>query len=303
MEEIGARRRPAPAFALALASVWLAAAPAAAEWVDWIAQAELGFEFDDNVNRSAFDHDEESDFVWRPAASVGRVYQVGDLTRVALSVDAEGAIYHEREGLNAVQLGGTAALIHKFGLGEVPELRVYGSAGYLNLRDDERDGMLYEAGAELSRAFGERLEGTLFGLYSWRDGNEGVRVLANEGRDVWDQRAFEIGARGSFLLTEQLQLGAGYSYRDGDFDSACTKGNVAKVIAREGSNLKAIARDDVFGGCVYRLGGHLHTASLSLNYGIGRRFSVDLGYRFLYGQARELIYRSNVVGVAVLFRY
>jgi hypothetical protein len=271
--------------------------------VDWIAEAELAFEYDDNVNRSAFDSDEKTDFRWKPAATLGRVYQLGDATRLALSAEAIGAIYHDWEGLNSAELGGTAAVLHKFGLGEAPELRAYVGVHHLNLRDDERDSMLYETGLELSRRFGDRLEGTLFGLYDWRDGNEGKRALPNVGTDVWDQNGFEVGARSSFLLTEQLVLGASYSYRDGEFDSACTPGNVGKVIAREGSNLKAIAIDDIFGGCVYRLAGHVHTGELHLNYGLGNRFSVDLGYRYVWGQARELIYRSNVASVAVLFRY
>jgi hypothetical protein len=295
------RRSPWLAGATLVAAL-LVATPAAGEWADWIAEAELGFEFDDNVNRSAFDRDEEHDFRWKPAAALGRIYQLADATRLALSAEAEGAIYHDWEGLNALELGGTAALLHKFGLGDAPEMRLHTSVSYLNLRDDERDSMLYETGIEVSRQFGERLDGALFGRYAWRDGNEGKFALPI-GRDVWDQQGFEVGGRGNFLLTPDLLVGAGYSYRDGDFDSACTPGNVGKVIAREGSNLKAIALDDVFGGCVYRLEGHVHTASVHLNYGLGRRFSVDLGYEFLYGQARKLIYRSNVASVAVLFRY
>jgi len=38
-----------------------------------------------------------------------------------------------------------------------------------------------------------------------------------------------------------LLLSAGYSYRDGDFDSACTPGNVGAVFALE--DVKAIAFD------------------------------------------------------------
>ena len=127
---------------------------------------------------------------------------------------------------------------------------------------------------------------------------------------VWDylpeyeaERQDILDAVETVFDSGQLVLGASYSYRDGEFDSACTPGNVAKVIAREGSNMKAIAVDDIFGGCVYRLEGHAHTGELHLNYGLGNRFSVDLGYRYVWGQARELIYRSNVASVAVLFRY
>jgi hypothetical protein len=291
------------AITAALAVALLAAAPAAAEWVDWIAEADLAFEYDDNLNRSAFDDDEEDDFRWLPAARLGRVYQLADLTRLSAYVEVESALHHQFERLNHVSTSGTLALNHKFGIGEVPELRLHFTGGYLNLREDGRDSAFYESGFQLSKHLTPRLDVALVGLWSRRDGRVGKLAVPGKGRDVWDQGRFAIGADAGFLLFDPLLLQVGYRYTDGDFDSACTGANVGKALAREGSNLKAIVLDPVFGGCVYRIDGHAHTASVNLNYGIGSRFSVDLGYQLQWGKGRELIYRSNVASLAVMFRY
>jgi hypothetical protein len=171
------------------------------------------------------------------------------------------------------------------------------------VRDNPRDSLLYEAGAELIKRFSPRFDAALFGRYTNRDGGNGTPVVPNLGSDVWDQQNFEVGARANFLVLPQLLLTGGYTYRNGDFDSSCTVGNVGKVFAREGANVKAIAVNDVFGGCTYRLGGDSHTASVDLNYGIGRRWAVDVGYKFRQGKADVLIYRNNIVTISVLFRY
>jgi len=290
--------------ALLVAAALLLASPAGAEWVEWIADAGLAFEWDDNVNRSAFDADEVSDFRWRPAVRGGRIYQLTDHTRLSFAAELEGALYHDWDGLNHFRAGGTAAVLHKFGTGpNVPTLRFHGTVGYLGISDHERSSVLYEAGIQLSKRFSPRFDAAIDVLYSDRDGRNGTVVVPTLGTDVWDQANVEVGAVGNFLITPQILASVGYRYRDGEFDSACTPGNVATVFAREGSNVEAIAIDDVFGGCVYRLDGHMHGALVNLSYGLSDHLSVDLGYRFQHGKARSLAYDTNIVTLSLLFRY
>ncbi len=290
-------------FALALA-VGLWPGSARAEWVDWIAEAGTGFEYDDNLNLSSFRDDEESDYAWLARGRGGRVYQITDDTRLSLAAEFQSRVQFDFDEFDRVRLQGRAAILHKFGVGpNVPQLRIVGAAGRMWVDDDDRSSWVYDAGIEALKRFHPRIDAAIFGRYTNRDGGNGSIVVPSIDTDVWDQENFEVGIRGNFLVWDSLVLSAGYTYRDGEFASNCTTSNVSKVFAREGSNVKAIARDRVFGGCVYRLEGHIHQASVNLNYGIGDHVSVDLGYKFRQGKADVLIYRSNVVSLAVLFRY
>jgi hypothetical protein len=298
---------------LATALVAWAATPARAEWVDWIAEARLRAEWDDNLNRSAFGADEADDLRWEPSISLGRVFQATERTRLAASVDVEGALYHTYERLNATEYGVTLSALHKLGVGDVPWIRWHGFAGQRNLREDERDSILLETGLQVGMRFSPRLDGSIAYLYTDRGGaNGGLRAAPGIGTRVFDQSAHHVTWRMSYALWPGLLGTVGYTYRNGDFHSHCTVGNVGKVFAREGSNVEAIRLDTVFGhanlpdgrrGCVYKLDGDAHSAFVNLSWALGRRASVDLGYRFLRGEGRRLIYRSNAVTLALLFRY
>jgi hypothetical protein len=76
---------------------------------------------------------------------------------------------------------------------------------------------------------------------------------------------------------------------------------VGKVFAK--SNVKAIALDPVFGGCVYRLRGEGYSPFVNLSYGITDHLSVNAGYRFMYGEAQKLNYENHVGQLTVVFRY
>ena len=58
------------AIAAALAVPLLSALPAAAEWVDWIADADVGFQYDSNVNNAGFGSEEEYDLIWEQLLAV-----------------------------------------------------------------------------------------------------------------------------------------------------------------------------------------------------------------------------------------
>ncbi len=102
-------------------------------------------------------------------------------------------------------------------------------------------------------------------------------------------------------MGEPLLATLGFTFRTGEFDSACTPANVGAVLAR--GNVKAIALDSVFGGCAYRLNGNGYSPFFNLSYGIMNRVSVNAGYRFMYGEAQALDYENHTVQLALLFRY
>ena len=80
----------------------LAAWPAAAEWVDWIAEADVGVRFDSNLNNAPFSRETERDFTWIPRARLGRVYQLPGTTRLSVVAAVRGDVHHRESKLDAV---------------------------------------------------------------------------------------------------------------------------------------------------------------------------------------------------------
>jgi hypothetical protein len=297
-----------------VAALWLAAAPAAAEWVDFIAEAELAFQYDSNLNRAGFGADEEWDLSWHPRLELGRVYQIGDATRLDVSAEVRGEIHHRFSSLDAVAGDGKLSLFHKFGLGPAPWVRVFYAGGYLGVQDLPRSGPRFVVGAEVGKRFSSRFDASLAYHYTNRSGvggppapvagpgpgPGGPGLMTNLPDDVFDQETHVVTLSGSFLLTEDLLLTAGFGYRRGDFDSNA-RTNLTGVVANE--DVEAVARDQVFGGWVYRIVGNAYAPFASLNYGLSERFSLDLGYRFQYGEGDWLSYANHMARLAVLFRY
>lgn len=120
-------------------------------------------------------------------------------------------------------------------------------------------------------------------------------------RNVWDQQFHLISAVGNFLVTRELLATVGFTFRTGEFDSACTPMNVGTVLAK--GNVKAIALDPVFGGCAYRLEGEAYSPFINLSYGFLDHFSVNASYRYMYGDAQRLNYDNHVGKLTVVFRY
>lgn len=289
---------------LTLMALVLLAAPAAAEWVDWIAEGAVRVEFNDNVNVSSFDSDTEWDVIWRPGVRLGRVYQLADSTRLSMAAVVDGAAYMDFGLLSEAKMRGELALTHKFGVGaNQPWVRAHVASGYRSIQDIVRSSIVVDTGLEVGKRFHPRLDGSIAYLYSYRDGRDGGVVVPTIPTNVWDQQNHQVTAKLNFLVWDQLLLSAAYTYRDGEFDSSCTVGNVGTVLRREGDNVKAITVNNVFGGCVYRLGGHVNSAAVALNYGIGERWAIEAGYRFHGGKARELNYKTNIASLSVLFRY
>lgn len=283
------------------------AAPAAAEWVDWIADASVSFEYNDNLNVSAFNSDEENDLSWHPVAALGRTYQLADRTRLSLTGEVSGEIYHDFNRLNSVEGGGRLALFHKFGIGNAPWLRASFFGGYKDVGDSKRSGRHLAAQLTGGKRFHPRFDAFLSYLFTDRSGGRGEVAVPTIGTDVFDQQYHQLTLAGNFLALPRLLVTAGYTFRYGDFDSACTGANVGRVLAQE--NVEAIALDGaggssgVFGGCVYRLTGPAHAGVVNVSYGLTDRFSLDAAYEYRYGKADTLDYQVNIARLALVFRY
>ena len=210
---------------VACAASLVAGAPRAnAEWVDWIADADLAFEYTDNLNNSSFSADEEHDSGWFPALEGGRVFQLTDRTRASISATIAGEFYHRFDDLDALDVGGRLALFHKFGIGNALWVRPYFWGGYKHIRAGVRSGERFEVGFNAGKRFSPRFDVALDYHFTDRDGRS----------DVFEQDYHLLTLVGNFLLLEPLLVTTGYSFRVGDFDSACTPGNVGRVLGRRG---------------------------------------------------------------------
>ena len=319
--EAGRLARAVAALASGLALA-LTAAPAAAEWVEWIGDFTFETEFNDNLNQTGFDADEASDFTFRHKLAAGRVYQLGDLTRLSGTLDVEGALHARFDRLDSITYGVTLAAFHKFGLGPTrPWARAHVSGARFDLKEHGRDSWLAEGGLKLGMRFTPRLDASLAYAYEWRDGDSGRLVAPGFATDVWDQARHRVTAEAAFLLTDLLLLSGGVEYLNGDFESSCPKagpgggggggggpiggGGPLGFLGQE--NPEAAALDEVFGNapgdCVYRIDGDIYAAFVGLNYPVTDRIGVDLRYRFQYGNGNALHYQSQIATLAFSFRY
>jgi hypothetical protein len=285
----------------AAVAVLLLAGAGRAEWTDWALDADLAARYDANVNRAS-DHSEwESDVSFRLGAQAGRFYQIAERTRLLAAADLAGDLYTDFDDLDAVEFGGELAVLHKFGVGDAPWLRGFATGGQRAVRDHERSGPQFTVGLTVGKRLSPRLDVKLRYAFS-RSYGDGDAVVAGMPSDVFDQRHHDVTLDGGFLLTDALRLGAGFSYRRGDFDSNAQQSRFA-VLARGG--VDAVARDTVFGGWVYRIEGDAYTPFVRLNYGLSDHWSLDLGYRFQLAESegKGPRYQNHGVTALVLFRY
>jgi hypothetical protein len=285
---------------LALLALALPGRLASAEWADWTLDAGLETSFDSNLNRASRAAEEEWDVSFRTSLQAGRVYQVADRTRFFASAELAGDVFSRFDELNTFEGGAGAALLHKFGLADAPWARLSVRGSYRYVQDAKRSGPDLRVAGTFGKRFSPRLAASLEYQFQRRWGGSGPLAAPGFSDDVFDQEFHLLTLEGSFLVTERLLGTLGFSYRRGDFDSNA-RSNRFQILAQ--NHVEAVAMDRVFGGWVYRIDGNGYSPFARLNYGLGRRWSIDLGYRFQYGEGGGLDYRNHRVHLAALFRY
>lgn len=278
---------------------------ASAEWVEWIADAEVGVVYEDNINRSAWASNEKKDTSLVPSVSVGRVYQLADATRMRLTADFEAAAYDKYDLLNYWKAGAALALRHKLGVGpDVPWVQARLAGAYMDARDEMRESKLYSAGLLAGKRFDERIDARIGYTYDVRDGKDGPVSSPSIPTDVFDQRVQTVSLDAGYILADRLLVTAGYAYRSGDVDSSCDAENIAGVLA--GEDVKALAKESAFRDpfCVYRLTGRVHSISLSASYSVLKGHgSLNLGLQRSYGKSRSLDYESSIIRAGFVYSY
>ena len=278
------------------------AATVNAEWVDKIIDVGIATTYDDNLNRSFFSALEKDDTLFIPTASVGRMYQLAQFTRLRITADAKGQFHADFDRLNSLFAGTTLAVSHKLGLGPYkPWFRVHGSGGYLEFPDDDlRDGWLVNTGITFGKRLTERLDVALSYLFDFRDSQNGPRSDPAISGAAFDQEGHTGSLFTNFLLTNDVLLSAGYSFRHGDISSSCNK---ATVVAIEEKT--AFTRDTAFDEplCAYRISGDLHEISLGTTYALSSHAAISVDYRRTEADAESLEYSNNRVNISVNYSF
>jgi len=272
------------------------------EWVEWIADAQLSYNQIDNINLSAFSNDQENDNKISLMASFGRFYQLNGTSRLHIVATIAKARFDDFDSMNNTELGLSLGFRHKFGLGYYkPYLQV--SLGYIDkeFSTSSWDRSSYDGYLEFGQHFTQKLSASISYSYTKIDGNPWMTVLPEISSEVFDQNYWNSDVVIDYLLHNDWLISASYGYRDGDLTSACTPGNVAKVLTK--NTVNAITTDDVFGGCVYQISGKTHTFSTSLNYAISGHSGLSFSYEYLKGDAGTLNYNSRNIQVSYNYRY
>lgn len=282
-----------------------------AEWDEWVADAELSFTSDDNINRGLFGKEELSDQYWSGFASLGRLYHLSGFTRFDLSTRVNGRVHHEFSRLNQVNTGIQLGVRHKFGLGPAqPWVRAYVDSGYIFSRSEIRNGFLTNAGIRIGQPINHRISVEIGYEFDYRESDDGksipdVRLVQtgltpNLSNSVFDLIGHSAKAQLKLALTEHILVNFGYTFRAGDIVSVNTNSQAAEIQ----SIVDAVVNDDAFPGWAYRADGLTNVYSATASYALleGQAL-INLQYRHIASHARSWSYRNNVFQVAFNYRF
>lgn len=285
------------------------------EWGEWILDPSVQWQYQDNLNYSAFSEDELSDNLLQLDIQAGRILQLTDFTRARFTIGVQAMFYQDFDDLNNSSVTAGLTVQHKFGTGaEKPWIRPEVFYTYANYSDSIRSDSLLQGGsADLrtgnrltlgimaGKRLNDRLDINASVHYHDRDGKTGQVIVPGISADVFDQQGWTLGLNGNYLLASRWLLSAGYQYYNGEMDSSCTPGNVGKVF--ENARVRAITLDNAFGGCVYKLDGRANMLSLDLGYAIGQHSSVNFGVGYQAGTADDLDYSNTTVQASYMYSY
>jgi len=272
------------------------------EWVEWIADAELSYAAIDNLNLSAFSDDTHSDKRVALDGIVGRFYQFNGFTRMSLSLELDVEKHQEFDSLDNRQLGANVGVRHKFGLGFYqPYLQFNVNYRHQEVEWDANSIDITFTTLEFGQHINNQLSLAASIDFTATTGNERPVIVPELASDVFDQRFIHFSVFVDYILSQEWLLSASYSRRQGDFNSSCSQANVAKVLEVE--QVKAITKDDVFGGCVYKLEGNSNIYSASLGYSLSNHAGLNFVVEHYQGKAEVLDYQRTSYSLSFNYRY
>lgn len=294
-----------------------------AEWSEWIADAEVSYSTNDNINNSFFGQEERNEQIWNAFLSVGRIYQLTDRTRLQLAAQTGGGIHDDFSGLNQFDVGASLAIRHKFGLGAYqPWIRGSVTSNHIFSNSTIRNGQLTTAGVQLGKRLHDRFDVVVHYTFDYRIGQEDnaldrEKLIARLNEDdksnsVFDLNGHSIGAEFNFLVTEKFLVSLGYTYRDGDVVSSNDPAFFGSVpgLDPRARLVDAVATDDAFerdpGSPVWawRTDADTQTYSVDANYALfGGHASLNFGYQRVKANARRFDYANDIFRVNLIYGF
>ena len=272
------------------------------EWVEWLADAEISYASIDNLNFSAFSDDTHSDERFALNTLFGRIYQFNGFTRMSLTIELAADKHQKFELMDSTLIGANLGIRHKFGLGFYqPYLQFNASYRHQEVDYDVYSTDGYNANLEFGQHINNQLSLAVSFDFTSTEGDPGPGVVDGLSSEVFDQSYLLFSIFADYILNQNWLLSGSYSYRQGDFNSSCSGANVAKVLEVE--KVKAITKDEIFGGCVYKLDGSSNIFSASLSYSLTSHSAINLFIERYQGHADVLKYQNTSYSLSYNYRY
>ena len=272
---------------------FLLALPLSDASADWRVHAETGALFDSNLSNSERAADEESDVAWESNASVANGFQLSRNLRATLGADLRGLVWDQFSGLNEFGVGGSGDLRYRFGLGrQAPWIGLTEAFGYDVFGESARSRWDETLALRGGIAITERLSAEAG--YTFR--NSAARD------DFFDLQSHSGNVRLVVDLTSSLQLGLGYTYRDGDVLSYAVPPRPDILeIAGEARPVSTFGDHPRY--TAYRLNAQTHAVSVSAGYVVTKNLSIQVSYEYATTSHDPLRYENHSVEVKIAFAY
>ncbi len=272
------------------------------EWVEWIADAQLSYAAIDNLNLSAFSDDTHSDERIALNGIIGRFYQFNGFTRMSFILELDVEKYQDFDSMDNQQVGANFGIRHKFGLGFYqPYLQFNANYRHKEVEWDADSIDILFSTLEIGQHITNQLSLAASVDFTSTDGEDRTVIVPELSSEVFDQSFIHLSFFVDYILSENWLLSGSYARRQGDFQSACSKENVATVLEVE--QVKAITSDRIFGGCVYKLDGSSNIYSASLSYSLTSHSGLNFVMEHYQGKADVLDYHSTSYSLSFNYRY
>jgi len=261
-------------------------------------QVEAGYRNDDNINRSAEDHDAQSEQVFNTVVSTMHSYQLSDNSRFRLRNSLEFEDAQEHQGLDRVSVGVRGEWQYR-GSGQFSAATygLFGRLGYDEFDSDLRSGARYAVGVNFKKPFNDRLALFTALEHRVRDGDD--KVFENDHTGIRAMLNISTGGNGAVRIGGEL--------REGDIvSSSAGSGNLSQIST-------ALVEDDAYFNedfIAYRFDGKSTIWTLGYNHSLGPRDSLDLVLQAVDSEAtdadaesHETDYTSQRVSVFYLMSF
>lgn len=272
-----------------------------------IFDAGVTYSYDDNLSNGQLTSDIKGDHLLDLELSGGRYFQLSSSLGLILNAKLKATRYDTYTDLNSTNLGVSASLRKKFGLGPMaPMLSASMEVSDLDAQHDPRDRWIYKAGLGIRKRVNERLDLSLDYEHLQTnpdDRGEDIPFLVENfgiGGDVFKIQRHSLTASLVFSVTERLSSYGSYSRQRGTI-VASTLPDPALVSIYD----KAMF-DPVFGPGVvaYAIEADTNIFGAGLSWALNNHSALNLSYERRESKGGlNFKYANNILRASVLYAF